>query len=110
MPEIESYDSRPERPCLACGQRDRAPRDQVTLQDGNVAYYHWDCHVQVADCQVCKATLDALGTHDGNDGLKNEKLVEAYHKKVTNAEENKRPEIFTTREAIPQPPTAGQQQ
>jgi hypothetical protein len=98
----ENYDSRPERPCLGCGKRDKAPRDLVTLPDGNVAYYHWDCHVQIANCEVCKATLAALDTDDSSDGLKDERLVAAYHEKVTELPMKDRPEIFTTTEAVPQ--------
>lgn len=107
MAEVESYDSRPERPCMGCGKRDKAPRDQVTLPDGNVAYYHWDCHVMIADCPVCKATLAALDTDESGDGLKNERLVSAYHEKVTRLSERERPEIFTTGEAVSQPKPSG---
>lgn len=107
MPEIvDPYDSRPERSCLGCGKRDKAPRDQVTLQDGNVAYYHWDCHVLVADCPVCKAILEALGTSEKNDGIVDEKLHERLIKEL-NKPEGERAKIFTTEEAIPQPKPAG---
>jgi hypothetical protein len=98
----ENYDDRPERPCLGCGKRDKAPRDIVTLPDGNQAFYHWDCHVMVADCDVCKATLAALGTDHTNDGLKDDKLVSAYQKKVEGVPFEKRPEIFRTAAAVPQ--------
>lgn len=109
MPEIvDVYDARPERPCLGCGKRDKAPRDQVTLPDGNVAYYHWDCHVQVANCEVCKKVLEALGTDEGNSGLKDQELHRVLHEEL-NKPESERAEIFTTREAVKQPPTAGQQ-
>ena len=98
----ENYESRPERPCMSCGKRDRAPRDQVTLPDGNAAYYHWDCHVLIADCEICKATLAALDTTPDNDGLKDRELVDKYWEKVLDKPEDERPEIFTTSEAIPQ--------
>ena len=98
----ENYDARPERPCLGCGKRDKAPRDQVTLSDGNVAYYHWDCHVLVADCAVCKETLEALGTDHTNDGLKDDRLVALYWEKVADKPWDERPEIFTTEAAVPQ--------
>jgi len=98
----ENYDSRPERSCLGCGKRDKAPRDQVTLPDGNVAYYHWDCHVLVSNCEVCKATLAALKTDETTDGLKDEKLVEAYWKSVEEKGWDQRPKIFTTEAAVPQ--------
>jgi len=101
MPDIPAYDARPERPCLACGQRDKAFRDQVSLQDGNVAYYHADCHVQVANCEVCKKVLEALGTDDSNSGLKNEELHVKLHEELFKPEDE-RAEIFTTREAVPQ--------
>lgn len=64
------YDARPDRPCLACGKSDKAPRDVVSLPDGNAAFYHMDCHVMVANCSVCKDVLDTAK------GLKNEKLAE----------------------------------
>lgn len=98
----ENYDSRAERPCMGCGQRDKAPRDQVTLPDGNVAYYHWDCHVLIANCDVCKKTLAALDTDETHNGLKNERLVAAYHEKVEDKPFDERPEIFTTEAAVPQ--------
>lgn len=97
----ESYDSRPERPCMGCGGRDKAPRDVVTLPDGNQAFYHWDCHVMIADCDVCKKILEALGTGPENDGLKNEKLVGALVKELEKPEKE-RAEIFTTDAAVPQ--------
>ena len=105
----ENYESRPERPCMGCGKRDRAPRDQVTLPDGNVAYYHWDCHVLIANCEVCKKTLEALDTDHSNDGLKNEELVSVLWEKVLDKPEGERPEIFTTQEAVPQDTPAGAQ-
>jgi hypothetical protein len=98
----ENYESRPERPCMGCGKRDKAPRDVVTLPDGNAAYYHWDCHVMIANCEVCKATLAALGTGPENDGLKDDRLVAAYHEKVADVPFDERPEIFTTEAAVPQ--------
>lgn len=75
MPEgvEESYDVRPDRICIACGQTDKAPRDQVALADGNVAYYHMDCHAMMG-CEVCKNVLDAVGQGHGPDGRKNEEL------------------------------------
>ena len=97
----ENYDARPSRPCLGCGKTDKAPRDQVTLQDGNVAYYHWDCHVMVADCEVCKAALKALGTNEMNDGLKDQLLVARLMEELDKPED-KRAKIFTTGEAVPQ--------
>lgn len=102
----DNYDSRPVRKCLGCGQSDKAPRDQVTLPDGNVAYYHWDCHVLVADCPVCKETLKALGTSEANDGVVNEKLHERLIKELSKPED-KRAKVFTTQEAIKQPKPAG---
>jgi hypothetical protein len=107
MPEIvDKYDARPTRPCLGCGKHDKAPRDQVTLPDGNVAFYHWDCHVLVADCPVCKETLKACGTSAENDGIVDEKLHKRLHEEL-NKPEDKRAKIFTTTEAVPQPKTAG---
>lgn len=98
----EDYAARPERPCMGCGKRDKAPRDQVTLPDGNAAYYHWDCHVMITNCEVCKATLAALDTDETNDGLKDDRLVAAYHEKVAEVPEKERPEIFRTSVAVPQ--------
>ena len=102
----ENYESRPTRNCLGCGKSDKAPRDQVTLPDGNVAYYHWDCHVMVADCPVCKATLEALKTDHSQKGLKDEKLHEVLMAELSKPEE-KRAKIFTTSEAVKQPKPAG---
>ena len=108
MPEVEipPYDARADRLCLACGKRDKAYRDQVTLQDGNVALYHADCHILIADCPVCKKVLEAAGTDHTNDGLKDEDLHVAIHREMLKPE-RERPEIFTTEEAIPQPKPAG---
>lgn len=76
MPEgiEDSYDERPSRICIACGQTDKAPRDQMALGDGNVAYYHFDCHAMMG-CEVCKQVLDAVAQGHGPDGKKNEDLV-----------------------------------
>lgn len=99
MPEgIEnSYDERPNRICIACGQTDKAPRDQVALADGNVAYYHKDCHAMMG-CEVCKKELDAIAQGWGPDGKKNEDLwnvlVEEMQKPI---EDQAR--IFTTADA-----------
>lgn len=102
MPEIvDPYEARPERNCMGCGKRDKAPRDQVTLPDGNVAYYHWDCHVLIANCEVCKKVLEALGTSEENDGVVDEKLHERLVKEL-NKPDKERAEIFTTSEAVPQ--------
>jgi len=101
MTEVESYESRADRPCMGCGQRDKAPRDQVALSDGNTALYHWDCHVLIADCAVCKAALAAFNTDAGPRGLKNEKLYEKVAKEL-NKSWVERAEIFTTDAAIPQ--------
>jgi hypothetical protein len=107
MPEIvDNYDARPVRSCLGCGKSDKSPRDQVTLPDGNVAHYHWDCHVLVADCAVCKATLKALGTSEANDGVVDEELHTRLHREL-NKPEDKRAAIFTTTEAALQPKPAG---
>ena len=78
---------RPVRPCVGCGQSDQAPRDQVSLPDGNVAYYHFDCHVLIADCTGCKLALAGAGGH-GPDGKKNADLLEHI---ITSEDE-----IFTT--------------
>lgn len=101
MPEIPSYDARSDRPCLGCGQRDKAFRDQVVLGDGNVALYHADCHVAIANCEGCKKILEAVGTHEGPDGLKNEDLHVAIHEEMFKPHAE-RAEIFTTDAAVPQ--------
>lgn len=77
------YDARPERNCVGCGKRDKAPRDVVALPDGNTAYYHMDCHVLIADCAVCKHVLETAK------GKQNEDL--AHH--LTGERKEK---IFTT--------------
>ena len=93
----ENYDDRPSRVCIACGQTDKSPRDQVALADGNVAYYHMDCHAMMG-CETCKAVLDAVAQGHGPDGKKNEDLVSALEE-----EQEKPPEeqaaIFTTVDA-----------
>lgn len=102
MPEIvDVYDARPERSCVGCGKRDKAPRDQVNLPDGNVAHYHWDCHVEIANCEVCKAALKALGTDHTRDGLKDQALHERLITEL-NKPEKQRAEVFTTDAVIPQ--------
>jgi hypothetical protein len=107
MPEIvDNYDARPVRPCLGCGKSDKSPRDQVTLPDGNVAYYHWDCHVLVADCPGCKALLKALGTSEANDGVVDEELHTRLHREM-NKPWDQRAAILTTNAAAPQPKPAG---
>lgn len=63
------YAARPDRPCVGCGQHDKAPRDAVALPDGNTALYHMDCHVLIANCEVCKSVLDAAK------GKQNEELT-----------------------------------
>ena len=104
MAEV-NYESQPLRPCLGCGKTDRAPRDQVGLPDGNSAFYHMDCHVIVADCEVCKKVLEAVGTDASGKGLKNEKLLDALID-ATHNPDTPTPEIFTTNEAVPQPNTS----
>jgi hypothetical protein len=77
MASVEaSYDERPARICIACGKTDRAPRDQVALADGNVAYYHFDCHAMMG-CQVCADVLDAVAQGHGPDGKKDVALLQA---------------------------------
>jgi hypothetical protein len=73
----DPYENNPERTCLACGQKDKGPRDVVGLPDGGTANYHFDCHVLTHDCAVCKEVLAALGTDATGKGLKNEKLLGA---------------------------------
>jgi hypothetical protein len=83
---MEDYDARPERPCIGCGQVDRAPRDAVALPDGNTALYHMDCHVMVANCQVCKQVLETA---------KNKKNEELFRHLTGDRSEK----IFTTENA-----------
>lgn len=105
MFEDVTFETQPLRPCLGCGKTDRAPRDQVGLSDGNSAYYHIDCHVLVANCQVCKKQLEALGTDPSPSGLKNEQLLNAILDAI-NPETGPVPEIYTTPEAVKQPNTS----
>jgi hypothetical protein len=93
MAKDKAYSDRPDRVCIGCGQRDKAPRDVVALPDGNVSYYHMDCHVLIADCEVCAKVL-ALAGGEGPKGKKNEELV----KVLTSAEASKS-EIMTTDDA-----------
>lgn len=98
MPDVEaSYDERPARICIACGKTDRAPRDQVALADGNVAYYHFDCHAMMG-CPVCKDVLDAVAQGHGPDGKKDETL---WRELVAEAEKpvEEQAEVFTTVDA-----------
>lgn len=98
MPEVEeSYDVRPDRICIACGQTDKAPRDQVALADGNVAYYHFDCHAMMG-CETCKAVLDAVAQGHGPDGRKNEDLWQSLVKEAEKPVEEQA-KIFTTPDA-----------
>jgi hypothetical protein len=98
MTEIPPYDVREDRLCMGCGKRDKAYRDNVALSDGNTALYHADCHVLIANCPVCKAVLEAAGTHEANDGLKDEELHVAIHEAM--AAEH---EVFTSPSVVPQP-------
>lgn len=58
--------SNPIRSCVGCGQSDDHPRDVVNLPDGNTANYHMDCHVLIANCEVCAAQLAGVGGVQGN--------------------------------------------
>lgn len=99
MPDIEipPYETRADRPCIGCGKRDKAFRDQVILSDGNTVLYHADCHVMVADCPVCKAVLEAAGTDHTNEGKKDEDLHVAIHEAMAAGHE-----VFTSEEVVPQ--------
>lgn len=55
---------RPVRPCVACGQHDDHPRDQVDLGGGETAYYHIDCHALMG-CESCKWQADAAAGATG---------------------------------------------
>jgi hypothetical protein len=97
----EDYESRAARPCVGCGKVDKAPRDQVALPDGNTAYYHMDCHVLIANCQVCKDILATAGGHDAK-GKKDEQLA-TYLAEVAEQKWEKQPKIFTTANAAGNP-------
>lgn len=77
-----AYDERPMRICVSCGQKDRAPRDQVALPDGNTALYHKDCHAMLG-CTVCEEELKVVANGHGPKGLKNEKLWLAILEETT---------------------------
>jgi hypothetical protein len=96
MPEgvEESYDVRPDRICLACGQTDKSPRDQIANSDGSVSYFHKDCHAMMG-CGVCKAELDAVAQGWGPDGKKNEDLWNALVEEMQKSPKEQA-EIFTT--------------
>lgn len=99
MPAVEaSYDERPARVCIACGKTDRAPRDQVALADGNVAYYHFDCHAMMG-CPICKAVLDAVAQGHGPDGKKDETLWQELVREMDKPVEEQA-EIFSTADAV----------
>jgi hypothetical protein len=52
----------PVRSCLGCGQSDDHPRHVVDIGGTMTANFHMDCHVQLADCEVCAAQIaDAKG-------------------------------------------------
>ena len=97
MAEVD-YESQPLRVCLGCGKKDRAPRDVVGLPDGGTAYYHFDCHVMVQDCPVCKVVLMELGTDETAKGAKNEKLLDKVLDAI-NPETGPVPGIFTAENA-----------
>jgi hypothetical protein len=92
-----SYEERPDRVCIACGKTDKAPRDQMALADGNVAYYHKDCHAMMG-CDSCKAELDAVAQGWGPDGKKDEALWSALVAEMQKSPENQAA-IFTTADA-----------
>lgn len=56
----------PIRTCIGCGSRDDHPHHQVVLADGNSAFWHFDCHVLVAECDHCEAQLEGVGGVEGN--------------------------------------------
>jgi hypothetical protein len=56
----------PVRNCVGCGASDDHPRHVVSLTDGNTANYHMDCHVLIANCDVCEAQLEGVGGVKGN--------------------------------------------
>ena len=93
------YNARPRTTCLGCGKADPAPKDQVALPDGNSVFYHMDCHVIVANCQVCKGVLtEVAGGHTAK-GKKNEELLSAILD-AQDQEAAKQPRIFTTGDAV----------
>jgi hypothetical protein len=99
MPEgvEESYDVRPDRPCMGCGKSDKAPRDQVANPDGTVSYFHFDCHAMMG-CEVCKNVLDAVAQGHGPDGKKDEELWNKLVEQMDLPPEEQE-EIFTTPDA-----------
>lgn len=53
--------------CIACTQADDHPKHIVDLDGHNVIWHH-DCHVLVADCDICTAQLaDAPEGAKGDD-------------------------------------------
>lgn len=90
----EAYEDRPSRICIACGKTDKSPRDCVALADGNVAYYHFDCHAMMG-CTVCKNVLDAVAQGHGPDGRKDEALVGALAAEAEKPLEEQA-EVFTS--------------
>lgn len=89
----EDYDSRPNRPCMSCGQEDKGPRDVVGLPDGSVALFHKDCHAMLG-CKICKEELEAVAGGHGPKGLKNEKLLDAIQGEMAKPYEE-RLDIYT---------------
>lgn len=89
----DTYDDRPTRPCMSCGQRDKAPRDQVGLPDGNVAYYHKDCHAMLG-CKICEEELKTIAGGSGPKGKKNEALWMAIVDAI-NPETGPVPDVYT---------------
>lgn len=87
-----NYSERADRICMACGQKDKSPRDQIALPDGNTALYHMDCHAMLG-CGVCQAVVDTVAGGVGPKGKKNEDLLAAI---VNNGDKA----IFTTDDAV----------
>jgi hypothetical protein len=56
----------PTRVCPICTQTDDHPRHIVPTAAGVDVAFHMDCHVLVADCDVCKDQLEGVGGVDGN--------------------------------------------
>lgn len=53
--------------CLACGQYDDHPKDQVILPDHSSVFYHMDCHSRTdAGCRGCYASTETAGGKTGD--------------------------------------------
>jgi hypothetical protein len=56
----------PVRPCLGCGQSDDHPRHVIDV-GGVDTFWHYDCHAQVTNCELCVPVAKAAEGKTGDE-------------------------------------------